>query len=308
MNSTYCFGTLALGRKYTFYARQLALDLRFHAPDVQLLVLTDRCDDFASHENVIAVRHKQESILRCYHDKRCVIDRALTEFEGCVFIDADCRILDRVPEKLTQQLEPGITAPYSESIRAKYASDLEDERQISEQSRMIAAKEWKLVQQAAHSFRVDLDRLTFVRELLFAIVCDGRQHLQFIEHWRRLAHYFELRGLSRGEGISIGMAAQLSGLPIYTETLLPASSFFNEHMVATALRSRRDVSGTLQLCHAQRSLLEAQLKTYEPLARARASLNRLGMLFRWTLAVAGHMWSANERGAPAPHTAAGAHK
>ncbi|MEO1377639.1 MAG: hypothetical protein AAFW70_25845 [Cyanobacteria bacterium J06635_10] len=84
--SKFCFCTLALGTNYCNLALELAKDLKKHGPTISLIILTDQPHKFSQVENVLAFRHRQQSI-GCYHDKRFAIAKALSLFNSCIFID-----------------------------------------------------------------------------------------------------------------------------------------------------------------------------------------------------------------------------
>ena len=71
------------------------------------MVLTDKPQAFADHANILAFKHRQQSV-GCYHDKRFVIAKGLSLFDSCIFIDADMRIL--APIEQAFDWPPGITA------------------------------------------------------------------------------------------------------------------------------------------------------------------------------------------------------
>jgi hypothetical protein len=98
-----CFCTLAIHAPYRQKARLLIAD----APAVPWIVLTDEPDDFADLP-VRAIRHAPTGPMAsdflsrfptsgngsgrpAYHDKRFVLQAALSEFDSAIFVDADSR-------------------------------------------------------------------------------------------------------------------------------------------------------------------------------------------------------------------------
>lgn len=76
MTDTFCFCTLAVGNRYRTHARMLANDIQQHSPITSFVVLTDRPNDFKNYSNVIAFKHRLQSV-KGYHDKRFVIENLL---------------------------------------------------------------------------------------------------------------------------------------------------------------------------------------------------------------------------------------
>src|SRR5688500_3997025 len=107
-----CFCTLAIHRPYRHRARLLLED----APGVPWIVLTDEPGDFADLP-VRAIRHAPTGPMAtdfltrlppagqggggngsgapAYHDKRFVLQAALSEFDAAIFMDADSRMTSR---------------------------------------------------------------------------------------------------------------------------------------------------------------------------------------------------------------------
>jgi hypothetical protein len=102
MNREYCFCTLAIGKSYQDCALLLASDIEKHAPETELVVLTDDLRPFVGKSNIKAFPYKPSSC-KIYHDKKFVLLKALSLYRSCIFFDANIRITDRVPENINFQ-------------------------------------------------------------------------------------------------------------------------------------------------------------------------------------------------------------
>ena len=188
-SSKICFGTLALGENYRALAKVLAKDIEKYAPKIPFVVLTDKPQQFANHANVLAFKHRQQSV-GCYHDKRFVIAKGLSLFDSCIFIDADMRILAPIEQELEWQ--PGITA---HTVWTNILKHNKNEFEI------------KLLSRMAEKLNLNLEEISFVHECLFVVTKDSGKEQEFLKQWDRIAPYFELNGFYRGEGHTIGLAA-----------------------------------------------------------------------------------------------------
>ncbi|MBE9177976.1 hypothetical protein IQ268_05180 [Oculatella sp. LEGE 06141] len=195
-----CFCTLALGKKYRSLALLLAGDLETYSPGKALVVLTDDPSHFQPCSNVLAFKHSQQGVT-CYHDKRFVIQTALSHFEACIFIDADMRVVGEVPHDLTWL--PGITARSG-------CSTLKHNQNRKARS---------IVEKVAHKWNLNLETVLYVNEFLFVVSKDAGKEADFLQAWDWLAPYFELNGIYSGEGSAIGLAAAKAGLDIRLDTV-----------------------------------------------------------------------------------------
>lgn len=199
-----CYCTLALGAEHRRMARELALDVaRLAPPETQLLIYTDRPGEFSRGAGTVAVRHRQRGIRTCYNDKRLVLSGALRSHASAIFLDADTRLIEAPPPPVA--LRPGLTAIAAYPI-------LEHVGNVEHPERL------RLFARMAGKLEVDLRRVCFVEESLFAIRRDGRER-EFLHWWGMVARYFELNGLDRAEGNAIGLAAAKVGWPVWRDGL-----------------------------------------------------------------------------------------
>ena len=180
--------------------------------------MTDQPHKFSQVENVLAFRHRQQSI-GCYHDKRFAIAKALSLFNSCIFIDADMRIIASIPDDLAWQ--PGITA------RIAWHNILKHNKNKSEIN---------ILNKIALKLNLNLADITFVHECLFVVTKDKGRELEFIKNWERIAAYCELNKFYRGEGHSIGLAAAQAGMEIRTDSM-PQIQFFKDKLELKKIKS-----------------------------------------------------------------------
>ncbi|MBR8836673.1 MAG: hypothetical protein DSM106950_22320 [Stigonema ocellatum SAG 48.90 = DSM 106950] len=197
----FCFCTLALGKKYRLLAGQLAEDLEKKFPGSFLVIYTDEPKDFSSHLNVLAYKHKQQGILLCYNDKRFVMAKALSKYSAAIFIDADTRIIDNVPDTL--KWSPGITTGHCENL-IEHVSKYSPERLDS--LRNISLK-----------LNISLETTNYIGESLFVVARDAGKEIEFFKLWGIIGKYLELKGIHAGEGSTIGLAAAKVGWSINSD-------------------------------------------------------------------------------------------
>ncbi|MEH2380701.1 MAG: hypothetical protein V7K27_17765 [Nostoc sp.] len=220
LESKFCFCTLALGKKYRALASLLAQDIETYSPHTSLVILTDKPQEFSKHSQVLAFQHEQQGI-KCYHDKRFVIAKALTLFNSCIFIDSDMRILAPVPEDMQWLLAPGISARACMDMTEKIAKGETTNNKKFQ-------REIEGVKEAIKILNLDSDceNIKFVHEYLFSVTKEAEKEIEFLKQWEMLAKYFELNGVYEGEGNAIGLAAYKAGLPVRWSDM-SGISFFN---------------------------------------------------------------------------------
>ncbi|NJL85221.1 MAG: hypothetical protein HC886_03365 [Leptolyngbyaceae cyanobacterium SM1_1_3] len=227
----FCFCTLALREKYRLLAQQLATDLAEQSPGTQLVVGTDRPEAFQSCSNVLAFELHQQGILHCYHDKRFVLRRALTQYRTAIQIDADSRIVQPLPELPPRS--PGVSSHVLENLLAHVS------RYTPERLRHL--------QKLAEKLQVPLEKVSFVGEALFSITNDDAQiALRFLDCWDLVARYLELHGIHAGEGNAIGLAAAKVGLTVAPASWLDPIDQALKHLDASAQGRRLSQGQKLQ--------------------------------------------------------------
>ena len=201
----FCFCTLAIGEEYRNLALLLAKDLEIHAPNCQLLILTDNQPWFVRQPNILALPYQPQSCT-VHNDKRLVLVEALSRYESCIFLDADSRILDQVPEN-DLNFSPGIVA-YSSCSFIKHNIQRKNKTMNPKKRRRI-----QLAKQYVAFHQLKLENIKFIQEYFFYVTKDSHFE-EFIKQWEILAAWFESNGILGGEGHIIGLAAAKAGFPI----------------------------------------------------------------------------------------------
>jgi hypothetical protein len=216
----FCFCTLALGKVYRALAGLLAKDRELYSPNTAFIILTDSPQEFSKYPQVLAFQHQQQG-MKCYHDKRFAIAKALSLFNSCIFIDSDMRILAPVAEDIEWLLEPGISARACMDMPKKFAKALGT-------TNKNFSREIEVIKKAAQFLNLEpeWENVTFVHEYLFSVTKSTGKEIEFLETWSILAKYFELNGVYEGEGNAIGLAAYKAGLPVRWSQM-SGISFFN---------------------------------------------------------------------------------
>jgi hypothetical protein len=196
--SDFCFCTLAIGTRYRQHALLLAEDLERYAPETPFIVLTDK-PQALQRSNTKAFAHRLQSV-GGYHDKRFVIEKALTFSNSCIFLDSDMRILDSVPSKM--EFVPGITARTGSNIL----------KQNQGYPKTIA-----FIQKVAKERSINLDRVDWFHEFMFVVTRQNGIEKDFLQTWAELADYFEMHKLYNHEGNVIALAAAQSGFDLQIE-------------------------------------------------------------------------------------------
>lgn len=205
-----CFGTLAISKRYCSMAKILAADLKQYAPYIPLVVCTDLPEEFDECTNIIAFQHSQKGIFVCNNDKRFVIEKALSIFNTVIFIDADTRIIDKVPENI--EFLPGITANQFKNI-AEVKMNKERKQELA------------ILRKLINKLNLSIEYVNWISPDLFAITKDRGKENAFIKEWETIARYIQLKAihcgyLHREDGNSIGIAAAKVGLAITSEEMI----------------------------------------------------------------------------------------
>ncbi|MEQ9371896.1 MAG: hypothetical protein RIG63_23110 [Coleofasciculus chthonoplastes F3-SA18-01] len=199
-NNNFCFCTLALGKKYRLLAKQLSQDLEKHSPGTFLVVGTEKPNFFQSSANVYAFPFKQKGILHCYHDKRFVLEKALSQYPTAIAIDADTRIIDKVPTHI--EWMPGFTGC---------------SRNIIEHVQRRNPERLPTLEILANKLNLSLDNVSWVGESLMIVSKDNGKETDFFQQWGKIGDYLELQGIHAGSGNAIGLAAAKIGWTVHAQ-------------------------------------------------------------------------------------------
>ncbi|MFH7027679.1 MAG: hypothetical protein ACHBN1_20340 [Heteroscytonema crispum UTEX LB 1556] len=246
----FCFCTLAFGKKYRALALLLAQDIEKFSPNTSFVVLTDSPGDFSKQSNVKAFKHKQQGV-KCYHDKRFAIAKALSMSNACIFIDADMRILAAVPQDMQWIQVPGIAARACDVMSKKYAKVFNGTADAK------LCKEYKVSKKAAQKLNVELENenVKFVYEYLFTVTKDSGKEIEFLKQWEILANYYELNGVYDGEGNAIGLAAAKAGLQTRWSDM-EGISFFKDRTELIRIKKGQSKMEEMSIYFEQQKMLE----------------------------------------------------
>jgi hypothetical protein len=219
--NSFCFCTLAFGSRYRLMVKELANDLKQYSPGTKLIVGTEQPDDFNQEQNIIAFKLTQQGILHCYNDKRFVLEKALLKFRTAIYIDADTRIIETLPNDIT--FPAGIIGCHKNMLKhiSKYRPrDLEKLKKM------------------ALKLNIKFEEAQWVGESLFIITRDEGKEQDFLKIWSKLATYSELRGMYSGEGSIMGLAATKVGWQIDKRDIWDSLRQIAQHLDASRERSK----------------------------------------------------------------------
>lgn len=225
----FCFCTLALGSKYRLMTKQLAEDLANYCPSSVIVVGTDAIDEFKNCPNIVAFEHQQKSILHCYNDKRFILERALLEFPSAIYIDADTRIIETIPDNL--EFLPGITGLFKNALN-----------HITQYRPQDLAK----IKDVADKLNISIDKVHWIGESLFVVTRDEGKEKEFLQMWGKITSYLELKGMHSGEGSVMGLAATKVGLNVTKTDSWETLNKLTQHLDASTQRSKRTFWQNLQ--------------------------------------------------------------
>ena len=194
----FCFSTLAFNEKYRLMAKQISQELQKYAPEIVLIVGTDNPKDFNNLSNVIAFELHQKGILHCYHDKRFVVEKALSMYDVAIQIDADINIVDFPPQNLD----------YLPSIIGGTEENMINHVQKYTPERLIH------IEKVASKLGLDLSKAQYIGESLMIFSRDNGKEKDFLHYWGEIGTYLELKGIHAGSGNAIGLAALKIGWTI----------------------------------------------------------------------------------------------
>jgi|GEM_PF-1055423 hypothetical protein len=195
--------TLAFGERYHLMTQNLAQELAAQAPEVTLVVYTDKPSKFDKLSNVKAFQHHQQGILHCYIDKFYLMEKAFSITPVAIHVDADSRLLQPLSSHLNFQ--PGLTGrsenliEHVQRYRPKNLPDLQ----------RVAAKIGLTPDQWADA--------RWIGESLFVMTVDEGRERSFLQLAQKIAVFMELQGMHGGEGSFMGLALAKSGYAIHEQ-------------------------------------------------------------------------------------------
>ncbi|MEM6255389.1 MAG: hypothetical protein AAF821_20940 [Cyanobacteria bacterium P01_D01_bin.156] len=201
--SKICYTTLAVGYEYNLHAQQLVKDVLRLSPNIPIVVLTDRPNSFCKNQNVIPIKHTIKSV-GIFHDKLHCVEKSLERFETCIFLDADCRLIEDISQ--SRDWKPGLTTKSCWNLK---------EHVVRKKQCKLAELADLLICDVAKEFELSLDHCKFINEAVFIVRSDNHKELEFLKIWKTLRDRFEFSGVFSGEGAAMGLAAVKAGLNVY---------------------------------------------------------------------------------------------
>lgn len=218
----YCFCTAAYGKKYRMLCELLVQDIAQFDPGRKFIIYTDDATPFRKYGHVVCYEQPLNSI-GAYHQRRWAIKEALAEYDFCICIDSDNRIIK--PVNFQFEIKPGITArsccPYNKHEKDTIAGKNNKERQW----------QYGIFQAMSRKLGVNPQdpKLTWVNEFLFIVARDeGRERL-FLDYWDRLELFAAVRRNAKGPCKQIALAAFVSGIEIRRDEM-PGLCFFDDRV------------------------------------------------------------------------------
>lgn len=196
----YCFCTLALGGKYTGFARDLAMDIAKYFPGVKFVVLTDKPAGLSTFDNVLAFRHKAVFPLFPFNDKVFVFKKALSLFSTAIYLDADSRILSPLPPNINWP--EGIITPCD--VRRNMSTHCD---KFYPQVRALLEKLHRKLK-----INVALENCFYPIPCQTVVTRDSGKEAVFLEIWEKAARYLAVhRCKNVMEGYAMGLAMAKTG-------------------------------------------------------------------------------------------------
>ena len=196
-----CFVTLAVGKKYRDHALTLAEDIRTIADNTPFVVLTDRPEVFPKSDSLIPIPHRIQSV-GVYHDKLdCIAASFRLGFDDCIFLDADCRILQNAT--ISRHWKLGLTAKSCYDLHRHLLRRESGETGI-----------YDFFQKIASRYGIEIEGCKFINEWIFVVCRDGNEDI-FLQSWREIRDILERKRIFAGEGAAIGMAVRIAGWSVY---------------------------------------------------------------------------------------------
>lgn len=192
----FCFCTLAVGDRYRAHVKMLAQDIQTHMPSTTLCILSDQPEQFKDFPHVLVFKHHLQSV-KGYHDKRFVLEKALSLFESCMFLDSDVRLLGPLVEEMNWS--PGITARAGTDL-VKHIQNIKNPKKI------------EVIKAAGQKLNIDLQQVKWLHEFMFVMKRQNGLEGEFFELWQTISYFFEMQEIYHGEGYAMGLAAARIGM------------------------------------------------------------------------------------------------
>ncbi|MBE9215452.1 hypothetical protein IQ247_22770 [Plectonema cf. radiosum LEGE 06105] len=219
----FCICTYVAGNTYRSLAKNLIGDLAKYAPEIPFMIYTDKPEEFQKYNNVLVFGHKRKGVLY-YHERRFAIQKALSMFKSCMYIDSDVRICAPIPQR---EWLPGITARSCTNMIKHFQERINKTNPPS----VSAVKKFEFFQKMAKKLDVDLEteKVTWINEFLFVVTRDSGKETEFLKNWEKIALYAEVNGLHKHPAYAMGLAATKANFEVRHD-VMEGVDFFDDRV------------------------------------------------------------------------------
>ncbi|AFY58055.1 hypothetical protein Riv7116_5688 [Rivularia sp. PCC 7116] len=219
----FCICTYVAGSIYRALAKNLVQDLAKYAPEIPFIIYTDKPQEFENYSNVLAFGHKRQGILH-YHERRFAIQKALSMFKSCMYIDSDVRICAPIPNR---EWLPGITARSCTGMIKHFQERINK----TDTPSVSALKKFELFKKMANKLNIDIEKedVTWINEFLFVVTRDSGKEEEFLQNWEKIAIYAEVNGLHKHPAYAMGLAATKANLRVRHD-VMEGVDFFDDRI------------------------------------------------------------------------------
>lgn len=219
----FCICTYVAGKTYRSLAKNLIGDLAKYAPEIPFIIYTDKPKDFENYSNVLVFGHKRQGVLY-YHERRFAIQKALSMFKSCMYIDSDVRICAPIPHR---EWLPGITARSCSDMVKHFQERIHK----TDKPSVTAMKKFELFKKMANKLDVNInkEKITWVNEFLFVVTKDSGKEEEFLQKWEKISIYAEVNGLHKHPAYAMGLAATKANFEIRHD-VMEGVEFFDDRI------------------------------------------------------------------------------
>ena len=244
----FCICTYVAGKTYRALAKNLIADLAKYAPEIPFIIYTDKPQEFQNYSNVLVFGHKRQGVLY-YHERRFAIQKALSMFESCMYIDSDVRICAPIPQR---KWLPGITAR-SCSKMTKHFQEMMNKNNPPPAK---AVKRFEVFKKMSSKFDVDMntENVTWINEFLFVVTKDSGREEEFLKNWEKISLYAEINGLHKHPAYAMGLAATKANFEVRHD-VMEGVDFFDDRIEKIRIaKGQANSKDKLQYFEAQKKI------------------------------------------------------
>lgn len=256
----FCFCTYTSGSTYRALTKLLVEDLAKYAPGIPFIIFTDQPNDFQGYENVWVYKHNRKGI-KAHNERRFAIEKALSLFNSCLYLDGDVRICAPIPQEfITKKWLPGITARSCGDL----VQHIQSRMMIDGKLRPKVVQKMELVKTLATRLGLNLEKqpVPFINEFLFIVTRDSGKENEFLKLWGKLSYYVELNGFT-SPTLSMGLAATKLKFPVRHDKL-EGLDFFDDRIETVRIANgQSDLQAKKEYFEAMRNIEQKPLSTWE---------------------------------------------